>query len=61
MTEFHTEIRERAAETLKSLREARASGDDYLVEVREGELESLARLATEHDLTVPELRDYTAA
>jgi hypothetical protein len=61
MTEFHTEMRERAATAVTSLRQAQASGDDYLVEVREAELENLARLATDHGLRIPELAAYTAA
>jgi hypothetical protein len=61
MTEFHAEIRDRAAQAVQSLKHAQASGDDYLVEVREAELENLARLATEHGLRIPELADYEAA
>jgi hypothetical protein len=61
MTEFHAEIRDRAAKAVHSLHEARAEGDDYLVEVREAELENLARLAHEHGLSIPELGDYSAA
>jgi hypothetical protein len=60
MTEFHTEMRDRAATAVESLREAQASGDDYLVEVREAELENLARLATDHGLRIPELAQYAA-
>ncbi|MGN6634367.1 MAG: hypothetical protein ACTHJ6_02735 [Oryzihumus sp.] len=58
MTEFHAEIRERVQEALESLEAARRSGDDYLVGVRVGELESLAHLAAEHGLHVPELAEY---
>lgn len=61
MTEFHAEMRERAARAVTSLREAQREGDDYLVEVREAELENLARLAREHGLSIPELDRYTAA
>ena len=45
MTEFHTEITERATRAVQSLRTAQESGDDYLAAVREAELENLARLA----------------
>lgn len=61
MTEFHAEIRDRATQAVESLKDAQVNGDDYLVEVREAELENLARLATEHGLRIPELSDYTAA
>ena len=61
MTEFHSEIRDRAAHAVKSLKDAQASGDDYLVDVKEAELENLARLATEHGLRIPELEAYSAA
>ena len=61
MTEFHAEMRDRAVTAVQSLRKARESGDDYLVEVQEAELENLARLATEHGLRIPELQAYTAA
>ena len=60
VTEFHAEIRDRAAQAVTSLKEAQASGDDYLVTVREAELESLARLASEHGLRIPELSTYAA-
>jgi len=61
MTEFHAEMRDRAVTAVQSLKNARESGDDYLVEVQEAELENLARLATEHGLRIPELSGYTAA
>lgn len=61
MTEFHAEISDRAARAVSSLREAQASGDDYLVDVKEAELENLARLATEHGLRIPELEGFSAA
>jgi hypothetical protein len=61
MTEFHAEVRERVLLAVTSLEEARHSGDDHMVEVRVGELESLARLALEHDLDVPELSSYAVA
>jgi hypothetical protein len=60
MTEFHAEIRERVQQALESLEVARRSDDDYLVEVRVGELESLAHLAGAHGLHVPELAEYVS-
>lgn len=61
MTEFHTEITERASRAVQSLQTAQESGDDYLASVREAELETLARLATEHGLRIPELARFSAA
>ena len=61
MTEFHSEITQRATRAAQSLRTAQESGDDYLATVREAELESLARLADEHGLRIPELTNYSAA
>lgn len=61
MTEFHTEITRRASRAVQSLRTAQESGDDYLASVREAELETLARLATEHGLHIPELAGFHAA
>lgn len=61
MTEFHSEMRDRAFDAVASLKQAQANGDDYLVEVREAELENLARLAAEHGLRVPDLEGYSAA
>jgi hypothetical protein len=60
MTELHEQIRARVGEALTSLQEARTEGDDHMVEVRTGELESLAHVASEHGLHVPALQDYTA-
>jgi hypothetical protein len=55
MSELTTMLAERVAEARRSLVEARRSGDDYLVDVRLGELEELARLAREHDVVIPGL------
>jgi hypothetical protein len=60
MTEFHSEMRDRAFDAVASLKQAQANGDDYLVEVSEAELENLARLASEHGLRIPELAAYAA-
>ncbi len=53
MSEFATELAGRAQEAVASLREAAADGDDYLVEVRVGELQSLARLAEDNGVELP--------
>jgi hypothetical protein len=59
--EFHSEIRQRAAEAQASLREARESGDHSLVEVRLGEIESLARLAADHHIELDGVAESLAA
>lgn len=61
MNEFHTEITDRASRAVQSLRIAQETGDDYLASVREAELETLARLADEHGLRIPELARFNAA
>ena len=60
MTELHEQIRTRVSEALISLQGARTEGDDHMVEVRIGELESLAHLAAEHGLHLPALEEYAA-
>lgn len=59
MTELHEQIRARVNEAVTSLQEAHTEGDDHMVEVRTGELESLAHLAHEHGLELPALAEYT--
>ena len=59
MTELHEQIRARVNEAVTSLQEAQTEGDDHMVEVRTGELESLAHLAHEHGLVLPALAEYT--
>lgn len=48
MSEFQREIQARMESATLSLAEARLEGDEYLAQVRLGELESLERLACEH-------------
>jgi GGDEF domain-containing protein len=48
MSEFLQEISDRLRSARQSLTEARLDGDDFLVNIRLGELESLERLANEH-------------
>jgi len=52
VTEFTNQISNRIAETRQNLRQAQQDDEHYLVEVRLGELESLARLAADHGLEV---------
>ena len=58
MDELKNQITARVTAARISLVSARAAGDDYLVSIREGELESLARLAEANDLDV--VADLTA-
>ncbi|MGZ4596411.1 MAG: hypothetical protein ACXV4A_03110 [Actinomycetes bacterium] len=48
MTEFLQEIQTRIGLAHQSLDEARRDGDDYLIQIRTGELESLERLEAAH-------------
>jgi len=48
MSEFQQEIQSRMESARRSLAEARLDGDDYLTQVRLGEIESLERLLSEH-------------
>jgi hypothetical protein len=57
MNEFETEVSGRVEQARRSLAEAEATGDVYLVGVRVGELESLSRLATDHGVEVPGLAE----
>jgi hypothetical protein len=59
--EFHSQIRQRAEEAQRSLAEARESGDDYLMEIRLGEMESLARIAAEHEVVLDGISESLVA
>jgi hypothetical protein len=48
MSEFQQEIQIRLDTATRSLEEAQRDGDDYLAQIRLGELESLNRHADEH-------------
>jgi hypothetical protein len=49
MTEFLQQVAERITVARRSLAHAQRDGDDYLVQVRTGEIESLERLLDQHD------------
>jgi hypothetical protein len=49
LSEFRQEIQTRMETAHQSLREAQVDGDDYLIQVRLGEIESLERLVAEHE------------
>jgi len=53
--EFTNQIIVRIRAARAALAVARAAGDDYLAGVREGELDSLNRLAATHDVTLSEV------
>lgn len=53
-SEFASDLRRRVREAREALDAAKAAGDFYAVDVRTGELESLLRLALEHDVDVDE-------
>ena len=61
MSEFRSEISNRIDRVRGDLARGAADGDDYLVEVSLGELESLARLAVEHDVRVDGLDEALAS
>jgi hypothetical protein len=48
LSEFQLEIEIRMATARQSLAQARIERDDYLIQVRLGEIESLERLAAEY-------------
>ncbi|MFI9052373.1 hypothetical protein [Streptomyces sp. NPDC053427] len=52
MDAFTAGILQRIKNTEADLDRARASGDDFLAEVEQAELEDLQRLATEHGVEV---------
>ena len=60
MFEFRHELSSRIAETQDSLAQARDAGDEYLVGVRLGELESLARVAAEHGVQLTGVQESLA-
>lgn len=61
MTEFHQQLHERAQDALRSLSQAQTAGDDYSADIHTGELESILRLADEHDVRLPELDAFREA
>ena len=52
MDAFTTGILQRIHSTESDLRKARETGDEFLVEVEQGELDDLRRLAEEHGVDV---------
>jgi hypothetical protein len=60
VSQFHHELNSRIAETQDDLARASDAGDEYLVGVRLGELESLARVAAEHGVEVAGVEESLA-
>jgi hypothetical protein len=52
MSEFRWEILDRVATVSAALEAAEILGDDYLAEVHRGRLDTLRRLAAEHDIHI---------
>ncbi|WP_202512533.1 hypothetical protein [Streptomyces sp. SID3343] len=52
MDEFTAGVLRRIRETEQSLKQACDTGDDFLVEVEQSELDDLLRLASEHGVRV---------
>jgi hypothetical protein len=52
MGQFIASIQERIRNEEEALRQAHEGGDDYLVEVHQGELADLRRLATENGVAL---------
>ena len=61
MTHFGSEIRRRIASARAALDAAHEADDQYGVEVTLGELESLARVAADHDIVVEGVEDTLAS
>jgi alpha-D-ribose 1-methylphosphonate 5-triphosphate synthase subunit PhnI len=61
MSDFTSELRQRAAEAQRSLAEARETGDDYLLQLSLGQIESLARLAVDNQVSLDGIEESLAA
>lgn len=61
MNEMQKNLEQRVLDAVTSLKDADAEGDDYLAEVRVGELEELHRLAVTHNIELPGLADTIQA
>ena len=61
MNDFRREISNRIAQTRGELSRAEQIGDDYLVEVHLDALQSLARIAADHDVAVDGVEEALAS
>jgi hypothetical protein len=55
VTVFHTQLRARALGAVKDLAGAIEADDDYAIDVHRDDLNNIAQLAREHDISFPEL------
>jgi hypothetical protein len=61
MSDFSTELRLRVSEALRSLVEAKETGDDYELRLSLGQIESLTRLASDNQINLDGLSESLAA
>jgi hypothetical protein len=61
MSDFSTELRLRVSEALRSLVEAKETGDDYELRLSLGQIESLTRLASDNHIPLDGLSESLAA
>ncbi|RAY11603.1 hypothetical protein DPM19_28635 [Actinomadura craniellae] len=54
MGELSRQIEQRLTDAYASLRSARVTGDTYLAEVRQAEIDELRRIAANHDIGLVE-------
>ncbi len=57
-TQFSAQLRDRARQALHSLAEAQDAEDLYSADVHTGDLETISRLADDHDVHLPELDPF---
>lgn len=60
MRQFDATISNRILEARQAIEEARTDGDDYLADIRVGELESLVRVAADHGIRVEGVEETLA-
>ena len=58
LTQFSAQLRNRARQALHDLAEAQDAADLYSADVHTGTLESISRLANDHDVQLPELDPF---
>ncbi len=60
MSDFRTQLRLRTRQAERSLAEALEAGDHYLAEIQLGELESLQRVAADHQVSLDDAAESLA-
>jgi hypothetical protein len=61
MSDFSTELQMRVSEALRSLVEAKETGDDYELRLSLGHIESLTRLASDNQIALDGFSESLAA